>query len=436
VPQHPRSTLILARAICDASGVIASAPGAILVRNSAAQSPPLVLAAGSPEEVYRHPEAEHATEIHRSFSILFPGLINAHTHLDLTRIGPLPFDPGEDFSAWASTIRERRPAEPDQIREAVLEGVRLSRQAGTIAVGDIAGAPMGTPTLEPARALAASGMMGVSFLEFFAVGERARQSGERTIAALDEGLHEGLAEIPSSPVRLGLQPHAPYTVQPDVFLSCASAARERGIPVCTHLAEHQNEREFIQRGTGPQRAFFEKLGLWSDSLLDHYGKGLHPIEHASPALREAGTLAVHINDCPDEGIQTLVETGSRVVYCPHASAYFGSEQHFGPHRYRDMIEAGLTVALGTDSVVNQPKAQLSILEEARMLYKRDGTDPRVLLAMATTEGCDALGLDRNLVRLEPGGTPPVVLSVAVEAAGDSPLGAMLESGRAPETIPL
>ncbi|MBY0261785.1 MAG: amidohydrolase family protein, partial [Phycisphaerales bacterium] len=119
-----------------------------------------------------------------------------------------------------------------------------------------------------------------------------------------------------------------------------------------------------------------------------------------------GRLAVvHVNDATDAAIGLLAKTGASVVYCPRASAYFAAESRFGPHRYRDMLAAGIPVALGTDSIVNLPASAaatpaespqgrgISIFDEMRLLHARDGTDPFTLIQMATINGAKAIGLD-------------------------------------------
>ena len=74
-----------------------------------------------------------------------------------------------------------------------------------------------------------------------------------------------------------------------------------------------------------------------------------------------------------------------MAYCPIASAYFG---HRG-HRYRDMLDAGVNVCFGTDSILCQPPDEaepLGILPQIRFLRRRDGVDSEVLLHMATLAG--------------------------------------------------
>jgi cytosine/adenosine deaminase-related metal-dependent hydrolase len=146
-------------------------------------------------------------------------------------------------------------------------------------------------------------------------------------------------------------------------------------------------------------------------------------------LGAAPFLVAHVNDCDDAAIRTLARTGTSVAYCPRASAYFGAERHFGPHRYRDMLGAGINVALGTDSIVNLPEsavgaAGMSILDEMRFLYRRDGTDPRVLLGMGTVNGARALGLPADAFAFGVGGEMAGLASVEV---GDSAPGSFVRA---------
>jgi cytosine/adenosine deaminase-related metal-dependent hydrolase len=98
----------------------------------------------------------------------------------------------------------------------------------------------------------------------------------------------------------------------------------------------------------------------------------------------------------DADIELLARTGASVAYCPRASEYFGHRLH----RYMEMLEAGVNVCLGTDSIICH--GTLSIVDEMRRLHRRDKADPHMLLAMATTRGAAALGLDHAQATLTPG----------------------------------
>lgn len=287
-------------------------------------------------------------------------------------------------------------------------------------MGDIAGAPAGVPSNAPFEVLAKSPLLGVSFLELFAIGTGLERGLAAVAAALDRALHHAR----SSGVRVGLQPHAPTTVEPAGYAWAVAAAREYRLPLSTHLAETMLERLFVGRGSGPQREFLSRLGLWDDRLLAEFRSGLTPIGHLAPYLRAApGTIVAHVNDASDADIEILGTTRAVVAYCPRASAYFGADRAFGPHRYRDMLAAGVSVALGTDSLVNLPLAAatpegggMSVLDEIRLLYRRDGTDATVLLAMATTAAAESLGLSPSWFEFSAPMPHPIAGIVAVPVA--------------------
>jgi cytosine/adenosine deaminase-related metal-dependent hydrolase len=401
-------------------------------------SPGELLAIGRPAEIDRHPAAAGARRVDRTGSIALPAFVNAHTHLDLTAIGPLPLDPAEPgaFAGWLGTVVDRRAKTADAIRDAVAMGVDRSLAGGVVAVGDVAGCPPSGPTAEPFAALAASPLVGVSGLEFFAIGTRADAGLSRAMSVFEAA--SGRAER-SRGVRLGIHPHAPYSVAEPVYRAL-EARLPPGVHRSTHLAESLDERRCIAESVGPQLAFLEKLGLVDRTLRAQIGRGLHPIEHLAPTLRaahDAGSpyLCAHVNDCPaDDLLAILAETDTRVAYCPRASAYFGNPGALGPHRYRDMLSAGITVALGTDSILNCPFGtdRLTPLDDARLLRARDGTDARTLLAMCTTHGCRAVGIDTDRARFAAGGAPLGV--VLLPAAEGDPLAGCFDADTEPELL--
>lgn len=395
-----------------------------------------LVAIGRPAEVAAHPAAGAASliTVDRPRSVLIPGLVNAHTHLDLTHLGPQPHDPAAGFVSWIERIRTGRRTEPAEIAASVGQGLALAAAAGTVAVGDIAGAVRGRPSLAAWRALRAAGMRGVSYLEFFAIGAPM----DRALAALREVVAE--AEDVAGGPALGLQPHAPNTMARRGYRVAVELAAARGLRLSTHLAETPEERAFVQTARGPQRTMLEQLGIWSDDILDDIGRGRHPVQHLADILAATPMLAAHVNDADDAAIETLAATGASVAYCPHASEYFGAASHFGPHRYRDMLAAGVNVAIGTDSVVNLPvgadgKAELSVLTEIRRLYRRDGTDPVTLLRMATLNGARALGLPPGPFGFATGGPVAGVLAIEIGERGGVGEHAALAAALANDTRP-
>jgi cytosine/adenosine deaminase-related metal-dependent hydrolase len=405
-----RPLLITADALADAQGQIEGEPVGLLL--SAARPRRTVLARGGLDGLGPIPPSTQRLDL--PGCLLLPGLVNAHTHLDLTVIGPRPVDRAMPFAAWLADIRDRRPTEPEAIAASVALGVRCCRDGGVVAVGDIAGAVRGAPSWPAVHALQDSELLGVSFLEFFAIG--AGQA--RRLEQLQAGLAEHSAH--TADVALGLQPHAPYSVGPAGYETAADLARTLGLPLMTHAAESPDERELIAHARGPQRELLASLGLWTDDLLSVFGQGLSPVEHLYRAVGHAPLAVVHVNDADETDLALIAQAGWSVVYCPRASDAFAAPARFGPHQYRRMLELGIPVALGTDSIVSLPAGtdRLSTFDEMRHLFRRDGTDPLVLLAMATTNGARALGMDPSGFTLGVGAQPAGI--TAVEVLGTSP----------------
>lgn len=352
-------------------------------------------AVGPRDELARHPAWKHAVPLELEGRIVAPALANAHTHLDLTHVGPRPPEPG-GFAGWIAMIRRQRLAEPRAIAASVRDGVAMLRAGGTLAVGDIAAGLCP----EPALALHRAGVCGVSYLEFFGLGQRGP-------AAADAAADLARRSEVGGAVRLGVQPHAPYSVSIEGYRRAAAL----GLPLATHLAESVAERQLIRGERGPIASMLADLGLWDEAVASSFGRARSPVAHVADALADAKgpAMAVHCNDLDEEDIASLARAQVAVAYCPRASAYFRAEEDFGPHRYRELLGAGVPVALGTDSVVNLPAASvasrgLCVLEEARLLLDRDATPVPVLLEMLYEHTPAALGLDGGLFALTPGAT--------------------------------
>ena len=378
----PASPLILIRAgaVLDAADVSAR-PGALAVRDGH------IVAAGGESDVRRQAGAPDRV-VELPDRLLMPAMVNAHAHLDLTDIERQPYQ-GE-FIGWIESVIRQRPREEAAISRAVRRGLELSKDAGVVAVGDIAGSPAAARArifAKPALWLA-----GTSWLECFGIGragrDAARGAWTMQMALLQE---QTKASLPRT-VKIGLQPHAPYSAGAEVY----SFANDPwfGIP-STHLAETPEEAMFVRAATGPFADLLKRLGKWDETIQP---AGVSPIAHFVTSLAQEQScepwVLAHCNYTSDTDLDLLRQTRHSIAYCPLASDYFGHRNH----RYRDMLAAGINVCLGTDSIICQPAHEpqpLGILPQMRHLYRRDRTDPRTLLKMATMNGATALGLGHD-----------------------------------------
>lgn len=390
--------ILVAAAIRDAAGTRAR-PGAVAIRDGR------IVAAGEAEAVLNDPSLDPAAVRGMPGMMLLPGLVNAHAHLELTAIGPRPYEPQRGFTGWLRDVMAST-GELDRVASATA-GAQATLAAGVCAVGDIAS---GQPVIDAVRE---AGVEGVSFMEMFGLGA---------------------TSVPDLQVG-GYQPHAPYSAGPALY----EAAARSGKPVSTHLAETLEEHRFAAHGDGPFRELLEHLGKWKPDYEAHYQDHASSVQWMKPYLemRSAASggpwLLAHCNYVSDDDMKLLADTGASVAYCPIASSYFG---HTG-HRYREMLDAGINVCLGTDSIICQPPDEdqpLGILPQMRYLYQRDRTDPDLLLKMATVNGAKALGLPSDFATLLPG-APAHLLAVPVSAQDDTdPLKQVLREGKSVEVL--
>jgi len=306
-------------------------------------------------------------------AVICPGFVNAHTHLELSMLaGCVP--PTSDFPGWlarlGNCLSEAPPTQESTVH-AVRAGVAKSLAAGVTTIGDITHLPAWTRT-----PLAQSPLRAVSFGEVIAVGRRRNLLRDRLEAAAS-------LTAQTERLRIGISPHAPYTVEPEAMRACARAAQRIDGPLSIHLCESRSEDEFTNNGTGPLADFLRSIDVWDASV---------PLARCDPleliranGLLGSRTLLAHANYLSDSQISKIARSGASVVYCPRTHAAFGHEKH----RFTDMLAAGINVCIGTDSLASNPS--LSILDELRHLRRhRPDVTPDALLAMGTLAGAHAL----------------------------------------------
>lgn len=328
---------------------------------------------------------------------LIPGLINAHTHLELSDC-PSPLWPRLPFTEWIRAVLAHRRSRPlavgppgEGASRVVRQGALDCGREGTTCLGDIVGADW-RPDFDPRQ-----GPFVVAFREILGLHP------ER-IPSLLEQARDHLAlgrpgDLPSrsAPVSLqvGLSPHAPYSVHPDLLHGLVSLASEHHAPVAMHLAETTAELQLLAGRGGEFVEFLKRLGAWHDDAFRHPRSTLDSLRELARAPRG---LVVHGNFLTPAEIAFLEQTPHlTVVYCPRTHAGF---QH-PPHPWRTLRERGIAVAIGTDSRASNP--DLSLWHELQFLRRlAPEVSPAELLELGTLAGARALGLEEQRGALTPG----------------------------------
>jgi cytosine/adenosine deaminase-related metal-dependent hydrolase len=328
---------------------------------------------------------------------IIPGLVNAHTHLDLSGARGLipPTDP-DHFTDWLrGVIAYRRGRTSLQVKADIRHGLAECLDAGTTLIGDITVGGASYP------AVSAAAMRAVLFWEVIGLAD------ERAKAALEAaaGWYSQQRETPT--LRLGISPHAPYSVRRSLFGESGKLVREGKRPLAVHLAESRGEVELIESRRGPFVTFLKELGVWDrDGLIDGITDVMTACDFRQPKL------FVHGNHLAPS---TRIPRNSSIVYCPRTHAAF----RHPPHPFREFLARGVRVCLGTDSLASNP--DLDILAEARFVQSRYPDFPGdQLLRMVTLSGAEALGWADECGSLEAGKSADLVAVPLPEADAADP----------------
>ncbi|WP_339728796.1 amidohydrolase family protein [uncultured Gimesia sp.] len=357
---------------------------------------------------------DHPQAIDLGNSALIPGLVNAHTHLEFSHL-ERPLGPTAPFTDWIRSIMKSRFESHVSVKQSIQQGIAESLAAGTTCLGEIATSVESVHQLgqtEPApRAVVFRECLGFS---------ADRIAGQEQMAA--EFLEQQTEGEMYGRLRLGLSPHAPYSVHPDLYLNLVQQARDQGVPVAVHLAETQAELDLLERKQGPFVELLSELGLWDPRILN---EGMRLYDYLVPLAELTSALAVHGNYFGKEEIEFLRQAPQiSVVYCPRTHHYFGHP----PHPWLTLISQGINVALGTDSRASNP--DLSLWNE--LLFLREafpGISTGLILECGTLAGARALELSDEIGSVTVGKRADLALiQLPDSAAGLSGSDLLLNSG--------
>lgn len=358
---------------------------------------------------------------------IMPGLVNAHTHLELSAYrGRVP--PAANMVEWIrSLLAVRNPAAaPGAAAQLAAMQVAVAEivTAGTVLVGDVSN------SLATSEVIRSAGLGGVVFHEVlgFNAADPAMlvKDAWARVDALDPsrgaaspGSAEPAARRPAAhgrPRGLGaphlgfsVVAHAPYSVSPALFTELARHRRQA--PLTVHAAESADELSFLRTGGGPFRQLLEDLGVWNPSFAPPETDPVTYLKHLG--YLTDGTLLVHAVHLTDAALELARDAGAVVVSCPRSNAWVGG----GIPRIAHWFALGMRVAIGTDSLASAPS--LSLFDElAEMRRLAPDVAASALLESATRIGAEALGFGHDYGTLAPGKRAALVAVDIPESVGD------------------
>ncbi len=326
---------------------------------------------------------------------ILPGLINAHSHLELTAMRGFLESEEVDFTSWLKklTVARLELMTPDDRYVSAAWGAIEAVRAGVTALADASDG-----AFESMTALSDVGLRGIVFQESFGPDPRLAEDNFAKLTARVARL----TELETPLVKLGVSPHAPYTVCGRQLELISEFALAEKLPVMMHAAESVAEEMLLREGQGNFAEALAKRGIeWKAS-------GLSTIQYLKRhGVLETKPLLAHCIRVNHADIETLKESGARIAHCPKSNAKLGH----GRAQFSIFLDRGIAVGLGSDSVASNNTCD--IFEEARfaiLMARSDNGEmsgQRMMAAMdalhaATAGGARALGLEGQTGELRAG----------------------------------
>ena len=347
---------------------------------------------------------ENSTVIDAAGTLVLPGLINAHTHGDVSLAKGLGDRWTLELLLNASPLTSEDFLLQDKSLAARLAAVEMVLHGCTACYDLFSDFP--TPSLDSLEAV------GKAYTE---VGMRvviAPLMADRTfwqavpgmIDTLPRNLKQKIEKIVTQPgdivinamrdaiikwpyaqdpVYLGLAPTIPYHCDAAFFRSCRELADEFGVRIHSHIAESKLQAIVGQQLFGCSLTeYLDKLGVISSDFT-----------------------AAHCVWLDTEDIQRLADRGACVAHNPTSNLRLGA----GVAKTREMLNAGVGIGIGTDaSTCSDALNMFEAMRMAAYVSRIHQPDPEYwlsaedVLLMATEGSARALGLEKQIGQISPG----------------------------------
>lgn len=333
--------------------------------------------------------APSGSDVELGDALLMPGLINVHTHLELTVMRGFLED--LDFPNWIIRLNGVKRAVLDKesmldsARSGLVEGVR----AGITTFADTCDSGVAFD------AMLEAGVRGIMYQEVFGPDPAQCQKSLDDLRAKIDAARPRQTPL----VRVGVSPHAPYTVSDDLYRAVAQYAIREKLPLAAHIAESEVEDQLVKRAEG----------VFADGLRK---RGISVEPRAASSILLLGQLGVldtkplliHCVRMHAREFNYLEGRAFSIAHCPVSNSKLGN----GTAPVLEMLFAGHVVGLGSDSVASNNRmdllaeARAAVLAQRARVGRHDVLGARHVLHLATLGGARALGIEDEVGSLDVG----------------------------------
>ena len=352
-----------------------------------------IIKIGTLEDLTRqYPEAQKIKL--QKYSLLMPGLINAHVHLEFSA-NKTELSYG-DFVNWLySVIENREELITSCSTECMLQACDAMLYAGITSFGAISSHAMDLEACESAaqnvvyfnELIGSQAVMADTLYGDFLARLDASKKIER------EGFYPGVAI------------HSPYSVHPILIKKALEIVKSEDLRLTAHFMESQAERDWLDKSEGDFKKFFKEL-LKQESALCGAEEFLRYFDGIE-------TLLTHSVDANERELETLAENGHTIIHCPISNRLLGNKTL----DLEALNVKNIRWVVATDGLSSNYK--LDLFEEMKISLFMHPQMPllplaKSLLRSVTKDAADALGLNSGEIK-EGKNADMIVLDLESEA---------------------
>ncbi|KPN31088.1 N-ethylammeline chlorohydrolase [Halolamina pelagica] len=320
--------------------------------------------------------------------LAMPGLVNAHTHLELTPlIGAFSdLELGEMMGSMTAIYERFAEGDLQYLADAGYELAALNFLLGGVTT-------VNSMDLRPAAGAEAFGDAGLRGFFGPAISDLFFDVPVDEQFARARAFVEEYHESYDGRIRATVCPHDDWSCSRDLWVRTADLAAEYPeLLVHTHLLElDQSDTMGRANGADDSLDLLEEVGLLNERLL-----------------------GAHYRVADDEDIRRTADAGASVAHCPSVFCYWNPDPEMQWTPVPELRDAGVDVGLGIDDHYWHDSYDLfGEARQARLAANLKRTagqyDSMELVRMLTTEGARTLGIGDETGSIEPGKRADLVL---------------------------
>ncbi|MDR3345960.1 MAG: metal-dependent hydrolase [Campylobacteraceae bacterium] len=335
-----------------------------------------IIAVGDASELlakYKDAQVERLSEN----SVLMPGLINSHVHLEFSaNVATLKFG---DFMSWLrSVIASRDELQSECDEEMIARTLQDILKSGVTTIGAISSFGL---DLAPC---VKSALNVVYFVEVIG-------SNPAAIDTLFDDFKARFYEakkLKSGSFFPAISVHSPYSTHPVLARHALDIARAEGVQTSAHFMEAACEREWLDNGGGAMAEFMK--------AFNPHSKPMSSAKEFLQLFHDTKTLFVHAVQAKDEELDIIAGQGGSIAHCPRSNALLGTHAL----DIANTAKHGVGLTLGTDGLSSN--ISLNLWDEMRAaIFTHQNCEleglAALLLKSATINGAKALALNKGVL---------------------------------------